>query len=75
MPSERRIYWVSYILYHLQQLHDEGETLLTVKTIQDLFLVKLLPLVQEIHPNDVPETITLATVLDFEIYLNWIDDY
>jgi hypothetical protein len=49
MPGERRIYWVPYILYHLHQLHGEEETLLIVKTIQDLFLEKLLSIVQEIH--------------------------
>jgi periplasmic divalent cation tolerance protein len=52
----------------------EEETLLIVKTTQDLFSGKLVPLVQAMHPYDVPEIIALPIVLGSENYLNWIDE-
>ena len=52
----------------------EEESLLIVKTTQDLFLKKLVPAVQEIHPYDVPEIIALPIVFGSENYLDWIDE-
>jgi periplasmic divalent cation tolerance protein len=52
----------------------DEETLLIVKTTQDLFSEKLVPVVQEIHPYDIPEIIALPIILGSENYLNWIDE-
>ena len=52
----------------------EEETLLIVKTTQDLFVNKIVPVVQEIHPYDVPEIIALPIVFGSENYLDWIDE-
>jgi periplasmic divalent cation tolerance protein len=52
----------------------EEETLLIVKTTQDVFSGKLVPAVQDIHPYDVPEIIALPIVFGAENYLDWIDE-
>ena len=52
----------------------DEETLLIVKTTQGLFSEKLVPVVKEIHPYDVPEIIALPIILGSENYLNWIDE-
>jgi periplasmic divalent cation tolerance protein len=52
----------------------DKETLLIVKTSQDVFSNKLVPLVQEIHPYDMPEIIALPIILGSEQYLDWIEE-
>jgi len=63
----------SIYLWQGKKQSDE-ETLLIVKTTQDLFSEKLVPAVQEIHPYDVPEIIALPIVFGSEKYLDWIDE-
>ena len=50
------------------------ETLLIVKTTTDVFLKKLVPAVQQIHPYEVPEIIALPIILGSANYLNWIEE-
>jgi periplasmic divalent cation tolerance protein len=52
----------------------DKETLLIVKTSQDVFSNKLVPFVQEIHPYDMPEIIALPIILGSEQYLDWIEE-
>lgn len=63
----------SIYLWQGKKQSDE-ETLLIVKTTRDLFSTKLVPLVQQIHPYDVPEILALPIILGAENYLNWIDE-
>ena len=63
----------SIFLWQGKKQNDE-ETLLIVKTTLDMFSSKLVPLVQEIHPYDIPEIIALPIVLGSEPYLNWIEE-
>jgi periplasmic divalent cation tolerance protein len=63
----------SIYIWQGERQNDE-ETLLMVKTTQDRFSEKLIPIVQEIHPYDVPEIIALPIVLGLENYLDWISE-
>lgn len=61
----------SIYLWQGNKQSDE-ETLLIVKTTQDLFSERLVPAVQKIHPYEVPEIIALPIILGSEEYLDWI---
>ena len=51
---------------------EDDEVMLIVKSTQELFADRLVPLVKEIHPYDVPEIIALPIILGSEDYLKWI---
>ncbi len=54
-----------------EEICEEGEFLLMIKTRADLF-EELSTLVQTIHPYDVPEVIAIPITAGSEKYLNWI---
>lgn len=54
------------------QLQDEQEYLLLVKTWSHLFETHLLPLVQSLHPYQVPEIIALPLTDGLPAYLHWM---
>jgi periplasmic divalent cation tolerance protein len=53
---------------------DDEELLLVVKSRADLFENQLVPAVQAVHPNDVPEIIALPILMGSKSYLDWIDE-
>ena len=50
------------------------EVLLVIKSRAGLFQERLIPLIQEIHPYEVPQIIALPIVMGAESYLNWLDE-
>jgi len=52
----------------------DEEMLLIVKSRAELFESELIPVVQAVHPYDVPEIIALPIVKGSANYLAWIDD-
>lgn len=65
---------VSSIFSWQGQVEQDQEALLLIKTRADLFEAKLAPLVQQVHPYDVPEIIALPVVMGSKSYLDWIDE-
>ena len=65
---------VSSIFSWQGQVEQDQEALLIIKTRADLFEAKLAPLVQQVHPYDVPEIIALPIVMGSKSYLDWIDE-
>ncbi len=65
---------VSSIFFWQGQVQQDQEVLLIIKTRADLFETKLAPLVQQVHPYDVPEIIALPIVMGSKAYLDWIDE-
>lgn len=65
---------VSSIFFWQGQVQQDQEVLLVIKTRADLFETKLAPLVQQVHPYDVPEIIALPIVMGSKAYLDWIDE-
>jgi len=60
-------------LYRWQgEVTEEDELLLVVKTQQALF-DRLVELVTQHHPYDLPEVIALPIIAGLESYLTWID--
>jgi cystathionine beta-lyase len=55
-----------------EELQVDQEVLLVVKTRADLFSDRLVPLVQMIHPYELPEIIALPIDDGLPAYLNWI---
>lgn len=53
------------------EVHDESEVMLVVQTRQELF-ERLVPVVEELHPYEVPEIIALPIVAGTRPYLAWI---
>lgn len=51
---------------------DDEEMLLIAKSRTDLIEGRLIPLVQTIHPYDVPEIIALPVVAGLPSYLEWV---
>lgn len=51
----------------------DEETLLVVKSKAGLFQDQLVPVVQSIHPYEVPEIIALPILMGSASYLDWID--
>ena len=51
---------------------EDQELLLMVKTREGLLEEKLIPLVQDLHPYDLPEIISLPINGGSRSYLNWI---
>ena len=52
----------------------EDEVLLILKSRVDLFESHLIPVVESIHPYEVPEIIALPIMKGSVNYLNWIDE-
>lgn len=65
---------VSSIFFWQGQVQQDQEVLLMIKTRADLFETKLAPLVQQVHPYDVPEIIALPIVMGSKAYLDWINE-
>ena len=65
---------VSSIFIWQGQVEQDQEALLIIKTRADLFETKLAPLVQQVHPYDVPEIIALPIVMGSKSYLDWINE-
>jgi periplasmic divalent cation tolerance protein len=56
------------------ELQEDQEVLLLVKTRQNLIKNQLIPLVHELHPYDLPEIIALPIQGGSQAYLQWICD-
>ena len=54
------------------KIQDDGEFLMMIKTRSELVNDHLIPLIQKLHPYQVPEIISLPVVGGAESYLNWI---
>lgn len=54
------------------QIQDDEEVLLVVKSRAELFEGHLVPVVQAVHPYDVPEIIALPIQMGSQNYLDWI---
>jgi periplasmic divalent cation tolerance protein len=66
LPGLRSIYrWE-------EEVHDEGEVLMIIKTRKDLFDPELITCVQELHPYQVSEIIALPVIAGEKTYLDWI---
>ena len=57
-----------------EEINRDDEVLLIVKSRADLFESDLIPVVQAVHPYDVPEIIALPILMGSANYLAWIDD-
>ena len=56
------------------ELHEDQEVLLLVKTRKELIEPRLIPLVTELHPYELPEIIALPIQGGSQAYLEWICD-
>lgn len=56
------------------EVNRDDEVLLIVKSRSDLFENDLIPVVQDIHPYEVPEIIALPILMGSVSYLDWIDE-
>jgi periplasmic divalent cation tolerance protein len=56
------------------QIESDQEVLLVVKSRAELFESRVAPIVQEVHPYEVPEIIALPIVMGSKGYLDWIDE-
>lgn len=65
IASVRSIYWWE------GKVQDEGESLLVIKTFEELF-EKLKNEVEKIHPYTVPEIVALPMSACAEKYFNWM---
>ena len=54
------------------EVHNDEESLLIVKTREDLFTDGLIPAVRANHPYEVPEIIAIPIILGLGDYLDWI---
>lgn len=64
-----------FSLYTWQgEINRDDEVLLIVKSRSDLFESELIPVVQDVHPYDVPEIIALPILMGSANYLAWIDE-
>lgn len=54
------------------ELQDEKEVQLFIKTRSDLLEGKIIPLIRELHPYDLPEIIAIPVVGGSSPYLDWI---
>ena len=54
------------------KIQDDSEVLLIIKTRAELIDKDLIPIVQELHPYQVPEIIALPVVGGGQSYLEWI---
>ncbi|NIW50435.1 MAG: divalent cation tolerance protein CutA [Gammaproteobacteria bacterium] len=56
------------------EVNDENEVLMIVKTRTDIFNERFVPAVVDLHPYDVPEIIALPISMGNKPYLDWIDE-
>ena len=56
------------------ELQDEKEVRLFIKTRSDLLEGKIIPLIRELHPYDLPEIIAIPVVGGSSPYLDWVID-
>lgn len=56
------------------EINDDEESLLIVKSRENLFADGIIPAVRAIHPYEVPEIIALPIILGFGDYLDWIGE-
>ena len=54
------------------EIKDEKEVQLFIKTRSDLLEGKIIPLIRELHPYDLPEIIAIPVVGGSNPYLAWI---
>lgn len=54
------------------KIQEDGEFLMMIKTRSELVQDHLIPMIQKLHPYQVPEIISLPVVGGAESYLNWI---
>lgn len=55
-----------------EKIYDEEEALLVVKSRSDLIESRLIPIVQAIHPYQLPEIIAVPVVMGLPGYLDWV---
>jgi len=55
------------------KINHESETLLLVKSRASLFEDHLIPVVQAVHPYELPEIVALPILKGLPAYLNWIE--
>ncbi len=54
------------------EVQQDVEVLLFIKTLSGLFMEKLVPCIQELHPYDLPEIIAIPLIDGEPKYLDWI---
>ncbi len=52
----------------------DEEALLVIKSWSDLFENNLIPAIQAIHPNEVPEILALPVWKGVQSYLDWMEE-
>ena len=65
VPGVRSLYWWN------GEVAEDGESLLVIKTLQSSF-ANLEAKLSEIHPNDVPELLSMAVAEGADTYLSWV---
>ena len=63
--------WTSIYRWE-DQVQEDAEVLLFIKTLAGLFESKLVPAIQELHPYEVPEIIAFPVGMGETKYLEWI---
>jgi len=54
------------------EIQDDSEVLILIKTTSGLFDDQLVPCIQELHPYDLPEIIALPILTGERNYLDWV---
>jgi periplasmic divalent cation tolerance protein len=55
-----------------EEIHDDQEVLLIVKSRMEIFEDRLRPVVRSVHPYATPEIIALSILAGDQAYLDWI---
>ena len=55
-----------------EEIREENEVLLLIKTRSDLLEKQLIPRIQELHPYQLPEIIALPILAGEKGYLEWV---
>ena len=63
--------WVSIYCWE-EEVQEDTEVLMLIKTTTGLFDDQLVPCIQELHPYDLPEIIALPILAGEKKYLNWV---
>lgn len=63
--------WVSIYRWE-EEIREDTEVLMLIKSTSGLFNDQLVPCVQELHPYDLPEIIALPILAGEKNYLNWL---
>jgi periplasmic divalent cation tolerance protein len=56
------------------EVNRDDEVLLIVKSRSDIFESDLIPVVEDLHPYEVPEIIAVPILMGSANYLAWIDE-